>query len=93
MSDRPGFAVIVTALDETWSVNETVHRVVADNKDDLTEIIMATAPHATTACRAAIADMCAPIRSWCGSMSNRICPGWEALFANALPLLTPNGLL
>ncbi|MGI9346714.1 MAG: glycosyltransferase [Gammaproteobacteria bacterium] len=59
MSDGPGFAVIVTALDETWSVGETVHRVVADNKEDLAEIIMATAPHATTACRAAIADMCA----------------------------------
>ena len=51
------FAVVITALDETWSVRETIDRVVADNKDDVCDIVMAIAPHTTAACRAVIDEM------------------------------------
>lgn len=56
-SGNGGFAVIVTALDETWSVRETVERIVADNSDDVTDIVMAIAPHTTAECRAVIDEM------------------------------------
>ncbi len=56
-SSQPTFAVIITALDETWSVKQTVERVAAENADDVAEIIMAIAPHTTAACREAIDEM------------------------------------
>ena len=51
------FAVIITALDETWSVRETIDTIVADNRGEVTDIIMAIAPHTTPECRQAIDEM------------------------------------
>ena len=51
------FAVVITALDETWSVRETIDRVVTDNGNDVCDIVMAIAPHTTAACRAVIDEM------------------------------------
>lgn len=51
------FAVIITALDETWSLRETTDCVVAENRDHVTDIVIATAPHTTAACRAVVEEM------------------------------------
>lgn len=51
------FAVIITALDETWSLKETVRRVAEENRETVSDIIMTIAPHTTADCRAAIDEM------------------------------------
>lgn len=51
------FAVVITALDETWSLRETVERIVADNPKDVTDILIVIAPHTTPACRAVIGEL------------------------------------
>ncbi len=61
-SDPPPSAnmtVIITALDETDSLRETIEVLMADNDDDIAEIIVAIAPRTTGSCRAVIAEMAA----------------------------------
>ncbi len=53
------FAIIITAIDETWSLKKTVELVLAENADDIAEIAIAIAPHTTQGCRAVIDDMVA----------------------------------
>jgi len=51
------FTIIITALDETWSVHETINTIVGENGGDIADIIVATAPHTTAECRQAISEM------------------------------------
>ena len=51
------FSLIITAIDETWSLKKTVETVLADNRDTVADIIIATAPHTTAACRAVVREM------------------------------------
>ena len=44
--------VVVTAVDETWSLRETVDTLLAENPDTVSEILIVLAGHATPACRA-----------------------------------------
>ena len=50
---RMSFAVVIAALDETWSLHETIDTLVDENPGEIAEIFIATAPRATAACRAA----------------------------------------
>jgi glycosyltransferase involved in cell wall biosynthesis len=47
-------SVIVTAIDETWSLERTVDIVIGDNGEDVLEIIIAIAPRTTLECRKSI---------------------------------------
>ena len=55
-SDSPtligNVGVVVTAIDETWSLRETVETLLAENPDTISDILIAMAAHATPACRA-----------------------------------------
>ena len=53
----PNVTVIVSALDETDSLRETIDTLMADNGDDILEIMVAIAPRTTGSCRAVIAEM------------------------------------
>ena len=46
--------VIITAVDETWSLRETVDTLLTENAKAIGEIMIGIAPHTTTECRAAI---------------------------------------
>lgn len=43
--------VVVTAVDETWSLRETVDTLLAENPDTISDILIVLAAHATPACR------------------------------------------
>lgn len=45
------FTLIITAVDETWSLKQTMETAIADNRDDIADITMATAPHSSADCR------------------------------------------
>lgn len=55
-SDSPALignvGVVVTAVDETWSLRETVDTLLAENPGSISDILIALAAHATPACRA-----------------------------------------
>ncbi|MCY3819476.1 MAG: glycosyltransferase [Gammaproteobacteria bacterium] len=57
----PGLAgkvgVVITAVDETWSLRETVDVLLADNPDAIGEIMIGIAPRTTVECRAVIAEL------------------------------------
>ncbi len=44
--------VVVTAVDETWSLRETVDTLLAENPNTISDILIVLAAHATPACRA-----------------------------------------
>jgi glycosyltransferase involved in cell wall biosynthesis len=50
-------SVVVTAINETFSLRRTVEILVEENPDDLAEIIIAIAPRTTGECRAVIAQL------------------------------------
>ena len=49
--------VIITAVDETWSLRETIDTLLSENAEDIGEIMIGIAPHTTDECRAAIAAL------------------------------------
>lgn len=49
--------VIITAIDETWSLRETVDTLLRENADAIHEIMIGIALHTTPACRAVIAEL------------------------------------
>lgn len=53
----PDVGVIITAIDETWSLRETVDTLLRENPDTIHEIMIGIAPHTTRACRAVIAEL------------------------------------
>ena len=46
--------VIITAVDETWSLRETVDTLLTENAESVGEIMIGIAPHTTAECRAVI---------------------------------------
>jgi glycosyl transferase family 2 len=52
-------SVVVTAINETFSLRRTVEILVEENRHDLAEIIIAIAPRTTVECRAVIARLLA----------------------------------
>ena len=46
--------VIVTAVDETWSLRETIDTLLSENAGTVAEIVIGIAPHTTAECRAVI---------------------------------------
>src|SRR5215472_14679008 len=50
-------SVVVTAVNETFSLRQTVDILVDENPHDLAEIIVAIAPRTTAECRAVIAEL------------------------------------
>jgi glycosyltransferase involved in cell wall biosynthesis len=57
---RPATAdvsVVVTAINETFSLRQTVEILIDENRADLAEIIVAIAPRTTDDCRAVIAEL------------------------------------
>lgn len=46
--------VIITAIDETWSLRETVNTLLTENAEAIGEIMIGIAPHTTAECRAVI---------------------------------------
>ncbi len=46
--------VIITAVDETWSLRETVGTLLTENTEAIGEIMIGIAPHTTAECRAVI---------------------------------------
>ncbi len=56
---RPGgeIGVIITAVDETWSLRETVDTLLSENGEAIAEIMIGIAPHATEGCRTVIAAL------------------------------------
>ena len=54
--DAPALAgnvgVVVTAVDETWSLRETVDALLAENPDTISDVLIVLAAHATPGCRA-----------------------------------------
>ena len=46
--------VIITAVDETWSLRETVDTLLTENAEAISEIMIGIAPHTTAECRAVI---------------------------------------
>ena len=46
--------MIVTAVDETWSLRETVETLLCENTSQISEVMIGIAPHATADCRAVI---------------------------------------
>ncbi len=59
MATAGQFGVIITAVDETWSLSETIQRLLADNASDIVDIVVATAPQATPECLAVVAELVA----------------------------------
>ena len=56
--DRQGqVGVIITAVDETWSLRQTVDTLLAENADAIGEIMIGIAPHTTAACRDVITGL------------------------------------
>ncbi len=53
----PDVGVIITAIDETWSLRETVGTLLGQNADAVQEIMVGMAPHTTAACRAVVAEL------------------------------------
>ena len=55
-SDGPagGVGVVVTAIDETWSLRQTVDTLLRDQPGAIEEIVIGIAPRTTDACRAVI---------------------------------------
>ena len=51
---RGQVGVIITAVDETWSLRETVDTLLAQNPEAIGEIMIGIAPHTTAECRAVI---------------------------------------
>ena len=51
---RGQVGVIITAVDETWSLRETVDTLLAENAEAIGEIMIGIAPHTTAACRAVV---------------------------------------
>ena len=49
--------VIITAVDETWSLRETVETLLGENAQDIGEIMIGVAPHTTAECREVIAAL------------------------------------
>lgn len=57
---RPATAevsVVVTAINETYSLRQTIEVLADENQSDLAEIIVAIAPRTTAECRAVIAEL------------------------------------
>ncbi len=69
------FAIIITAIDETWSLKQTVDIVLAENADDVEEIAIAIAPRTTQACRAAIDEILAMHPELVRCLEQRELPG------------------
>ncbi len=69
------FAIIITAIDETWSLKQTVECVLAENADDIAEIAIAIAPRTTQGCRAAIDEMVARNPELVRCLEQRELPG------------------
>ncbi len=55
--DLPDVGVIITAIDETWSLRETVDTLLRENADAIHEIMVGIAPHTTPACRVVVAEL------------------------------------
>ncbi len=55
--ELPNVGVIVTAIDETWSLRETVDTLLRENADAIHEIMIGIAPHTTPACREVVAEL------------------------------------
>ena len=51
---RQDVGVIITAIDETWSLRETVDTLLTENAEAIAEIMIGIAPHTTAECRKAI---------------------------------------
>ena len=54
---RGRVGVIVTAVDETWSLRETVETLLSENAEYIGEIMIGIAPHTTDECRGVIAAL------------------------------------
>ena len=55
--ETPGVGVIITAIDETWSLRQTVDILLGENPGAIREIRVGTAPRTTAACRAVVAAL------------------------------------
>ncbi|MCY4324610.1 MAG: glycosyltransferase, partial [Betaproteobacteria bacterium] len=51
------FSIIITALDETWSLEQTITQTVEENSCDIAKIVIVTAQRATPECRAMVAKV------------------------------------
>ena len=49
--------LIISALDETWSIRETIETALGGNDGRIVDILMATAPYSTPECRKVVAEM------------------------------------
>ena len=54
---RGEVGIIVTAVDETWSLRETVDTLLAQNAEVIAEIMIGIAPHTTAECRAVVTEL------------------------------------
>ena len=54
---RGQVGVIITAVDETWSLRQTVDTLLGENAEAIGEIMIGIAPHTTAACRAVITGL------------------------------------
>lgn len=57
--DAMKVGLIISALDETWSVRETIETALRDDDGRIVDILMATAPYSTPECRKVVAEMMA----------------------------------
>lgn len=54
---RRQVGAIITAVDETWSLRETVETLLSENAEYIGEIMIGIAPHTSAECRAVIAAL------------------------------------
>ncbi len=85
--------VIVTAVDETWSLRETVDTLLSENADAIAEIVIGIAPRTTAECRAVIASLEAAYPDRVRHHEQTRLPGAGGANRECIPLMRSSWLL
>lgn len=85
--------VIVTAVDETWSLRETVDTLLSENAHAVAEIVIGIAPHTTAECRAVIASLEAAHPDRVRHREQTCLPGAGGAIRECIPLMRSSWLL
>lgn len=90
---RTKVGVVITAVDETWSLRETVETLLSENADHIGEIMIGIAPHTTAECRAVIAALGADHPGRVRHHEQARLPGVGGAIRECIPLMRSPWLL
>ena len=85
--------VVITAVDETWSLRETVDTLLSENAGAIAEIMIGIAPHTTAECRAVIASLEAAYPDRVGHHEQTRLRGAGGANRECIPLMRSSWLL